>query len=112
VKSDHVDAWRAFYAELTGPRRAEWAQSQRRHGIRRESIWLVGEAEHARAVVLIEGPDPGAARRSLAASPDPFDLWYRGRLAEMVGEAELGESVFDSRPRPGTWRGLTGRRRR
>ena len=101
---DRVAAWRAFYADLSGPRRASWAQSQRRRGVRREAVWLVDGSHGPQAVVLVEGPDPEAAGRALLASDDPFDVWFRKRLAELTGDPIGGEALFDSRPRPGSWR--------
>jgi hypothetical protein len=112
VRPGRIDAWRAFYEDLRGARRADWAQSQRRHGIRREAVWLVEDREQPLVVVLREGSDPEGSLQSLAASDHPFDLWFRERLSELTTTPETGMEVFDSRPRPGSWRGLTGWRRR
>lgn len=109
---DRVGEWRAFHRELSGVRRADWARSQRRRGIRREAVWLVETPHGPQAVVLVEGSDPDAARRDLASSDDAFDVWFRRRLSSLLGEPAVGEAVFDSRPRPGSWRGWTRRDRR
>lgn len=109
LRPDSLDAWREFYAELSGPRRSAWAQSQRNRGVRREAVWLLPDPP--RAVVLIEGPDPVASATALEASTDPFDVWLRERLGSLLGEPLHAVSVFDSKPRPGSWRGLAPWRR-
>ena len=101
---DRVAAWRAFYDDLSGPRRASWAQSQRRRGVRREAVWLAEGHRGPAAVVLVEGPDPQASGRALETSDHPFDVWFREQLKRLTGESITGEAVFDSRVRPGSWR--------
>ena len=94
----------AFYAELSGARRSEWVQSQQRRTVRREAVWLLPDPP--RSAVLIEGPDPEGSAAALEASSDPFDIWFRERLAALTESPVAGVPVFDSKPRPGTWRGL------
>ena len=102
IEPGSLDEWRAFYAELSGPRRSEWAESQRRRGVRREAVWLMHDPP--RAVVLVEGPDPGAAAVELEASTVPFDVWFREQLDGLTGATQTATAVFDSKPRRGTWR--------
>ena len=104
LQPDSLDEWKVFYAELAGPRRAEWAQSQRNRGVRREAVWLL--ADPPRAVVLIEGPDPAASAAALEISEDPFDIWFRDGLLALVDAPQEATAIFDSKPRRGTWRGL------
>lgn len=99
-----TDEWRVFVAELRGPRRIEWAQSQRRRGIVREVISLVSAAPDLVAVYT-ESPDHERADGLLEASDDPFDRWYRDRRSALLGSPLDTEILFDSAPRPGPWRG-------
>ncbi|MEE9582671.1 MAG: hypothetical protein V3W36_07005 [Acidimicrobiia bacterium] len=99
-----VEDWRAFVGELQGPRRIEWAQSQRRRGITRQVVTLA-EGEAALAVLYTEAADVEQARKLLADSDDPFDSWYRQQLASLHQEPYDTEVVFDSAPKPGPWRG-------
>lgn len=99
-----VAEWRAFVADLRGPRRIEWAQSQRRRGIVREVISLVSDGRDLVAVYT-ESPDHAAAETMLQTSDDPFDRWYRDRRASLLGDRYDTETMFDSAPRPGPWRG-------
>ena len=99
-----VEDWRAFVGELRGPRRIEWAQSQRRRGITRQVVTLA-EGEAALAVVYTEAADIEEAAARLADSDDPFDSWYREQMASLHDDPYDTEVVFDSAPKPGPWRG-------
>jgi hypothetical protein len=57
------------------------------------------------AVVYTEATDPSEAVDLLAASDAEFDTWYRARLAELLADPMPSETVFDSSPKPGPWRG-------
>ncbi len=104
IATGKIDEWRAFVAELQGSRRIEWAQSQRRRGMTRQVISLA-ERESALAVAYSETGDVDEAASRLAKSIDLFDVWCRGRVADLHDESYNTEVVFDSAPRPGTWRG-------
>jgi hypothetical protein len=105
VAPGKLDEWRAFHAELMGPRRIEWAQSQRRRGITRQVVSLARDGGHAFAVVFTEGRDPTASLRALEGSNDPFDIWLMGRVRDLHGDALPSEVALDTAPRPGPWRG-------
>ena len=104
IRPGRVEEWRGFVAELQGSRRIEWVQSQRRRGITRQVISL-SHGDVIAAVIYTESADPGEARRLLAESGDPFDEWFRSRLADLHDDPFEAEVVFDSAPRPGPWRG-------
>jgi hypothetical protein len=70
IKAGKGDEWKALHAELMGPRRIEWAQSQRRRGVTRQVVSLVSEGERQIAAVFTEASDPGAALRGLRSSSD------------------------------------------
>jgi len=99
-----VDEWREFVNELRGPRRIEWAQSQRSRGISRQVMALT-EGDPVLAVVYTEAGDTEQAGRRLADSVDAFDVWYRERVAALHGDSYATEVAFDSAPKPGPWRG-------
>ena len=68
-----------------GERSEEYAESRRRHGISRESVWIQGTPGGDVAVVLIESADLARAMLGLATSDDPFDVWFRGHLLAVHG---------------------------
>jgi hypothetical protein len=105
VAPGKLDDWRAFHAELMGSRRIEWAQSQRRRGIRRQVVSLAQDGDHTFAVVFTEGRDPTASLSALGGSTDPFDIWLMERVRDLHGDALASELTLDTAPRPGPWRG-------
>ena len=88
------EADRQFVAEASGPRRAEFEASRRRHGIQAERVWHQSTPQGSFAVVYLEADDPGQAFAGLATSTDPFDVWFREQVLAVHG--------FDmSQPPPG-----------
>jgi hypothetical protein len=113
VPADREEPWRRFVQELSGPRYGEYERSRRRLGISAESVWLAPRRSGGGVAVVCleaEGPDwtPERALREFAASDDPFDSWYRGRMREIFGcdlarspRAPGGELLFGWREAPG-----------
>ena len=113
VPADREEPWRRFVQELSGPRHGEYARSRRRLGISAESVWLAPRRSGGGVAVVCleaEGPDwtPERALREFAASDEPFDSWYRGRMREIFGcdlerspRAPGGELLFGWREAPG-----------
>ncbi len=78
-------AWRQRMAELAGPRRAEFAAARRRQGVTRERIWLQPAPEGDLEILYLEVDDPARAFQEIAASQEPFDVWFRGFALEHYG---------------------------
>jgi hypothetical protein len=106
IVAGRLDEWRRFVDELTGIRRVDWAQSHRRRGVTRVVISLAGTEEAPLSVVLVEASDPKAADELLRASDDPFDVWLRQSLVDLLEPAIPATVLFDSAPRRGPWRGM------
>jgi hypothetical protein len=106
IAPERVDEWRAFVAELTGPRRIEWAESHRRRGITRQVISMAEAAGQPMSVVVVEADDPRVADELLMSSTHGFDVWLRGRLADLLGAPVQVGVMYDSAPRKGPWRGM------
>jgi len=107
IAPDGTGDWRALQAELAGPRRITWVQSQRRRGIRREVVWL--DSLGSTAYYAVEGIDPDHAFADLDRSDD-FEGWLAGHLERLHPDGIVPvERVFDSSPAPGAWRGLPNR---
>jgi hypothetical protein len=76
---------RAFQQELDGPRKAAYAESERRIGITRE-YWFLQETPGGDLLLAyMESPDFAAAVARFSASRDPFDVWFKQRLAGITG---------------------------
>ena len=78
-------AARAFQRELDGPRKGEYAASERMIGITKE-LWFLQETPNGGLfVAYIESADFGRALGMFAASREPFDVWFKERLAAVTG---------------------------
>ena len=105
IKEGKIEEWREFHATLMGPRRIEWAQSQRRRGITRQVVSLVERGDAHLAVVFSEGRDPAGALQALEDSGDAFDVWMMEQVRALHGEPLSSEITLDTAPRPGPWKG-------
>jgi hypothetical protein len=80
------DVWRAWMAELTGPRKAELSASNDRHGLTAHHAWLQANPDGSHvAIVVHDGPGADAYLGSMAQSTDAFDQWFIGKVAEVHG---------------------------
>jgi hypothetical protein len=100
-----TDEWRAFVAELTGPRSREFAESRRRAGVR-ERTFLQSTPMGDLVIVTLEGDDPVGGFQRMIAQDDEFTRWFLGEagrvhgidftqplpgpLPELVGDSEAG----------------------
>jgi hypothetical protein len=78
-----VEAWRRFCQELQGVRRADYQASCQRRGVVAEEFILVQTPAGEAVRIRIEATDVGQDLADLAASPDPFDCWYKDKLNEL-----------------------------
>lgn len=85
ITSGQTDAARAFAQECAGPRLADFDTSERRIAIPIENWYLqrIGGSDYF--TIQVEGSDLNASFGSFIASRDPFDLWFKSRLAEITG---------------------------
>lgn len=97
-----LEEWLRFVQTLEGGRRQEYEESRRRHGIRRERVWLTQVQRKYVAVVVADVEAPAQVVSKLASSPRPFDRWFTRRIRELhgldieqVSDSAAGELVFD-----------------
>jgi len=76
--------WRAFVAELNGPRREEFIESRRRAGVR-ERTFLQQTPMGDLVIVTLEGDDPKQAFGQLMSSTDAFTAWFIERATAVHG---------------------------
>ncbi len=85
ILSGKLDAWKAFDAEMDGPRRAEHEASRRRMGVTREVASLMQVPQGDFVCLFHEAEDLAKAFSVLATSDDPYDEWFRANLIELHG---------------------------
>jgi hypothetical protein len=78
-------AARAFQRELERERKEDYAASERAIGIAKE-LWFVQETPNGDLfVAYMESPDFARALGRFAASPEPFDVWFKEQLVAATG---------------------------
>ena len=85
---------RRLFADLQGPRRAEYEAAWRRLGLRVERTWHQATPQGTVAVAYLEADDLGRVFEGIAASDDPFVVWWRAQILAIHG-------VDLSQPLPG-----------
>lgn len=86
VLPDKIDTWRAWLAELSGPRKPEYEASNARHGLTAHHAWAQGTPDGGViAVVVQDGPGAAGYIPAMMASSDPFDQWFIGTVMEVHG---------------------------
>jgi hypothetical protein len=88
---------RRLARELSGARADEWAASCERLGVSCGEWFFQQSPEIDLLIVWFEAADPAAVFVGLAASDEPFDVWFRQAAAEVTG-LTLGE--LGARPLP------------
>jgi hypothetical protein len=76
---------RAFFQEIEAQRRDQFAASERRLGITKESWHLQQTPQGDLLLGYIESADFAQALRQFSQSRDAFDQWFKRRLAELTG---------------------------
>jgi len=83
---DKVDAWRAWIAELNGPRKSEFEASNARHQLTSHHAWLQNNPDGSQLVIAVhEGPGGDNYMNAMGQSNDPFDQWFMRTVAEAHG---------------------------
>ncbi len=97
-----LDAWKRFVQEMAGPRRSEHEASRRRMGVSVERVWHQTTPQGDLAIVYEEADDLAQGLPRLAASQEPFDVWFKQQVLEIHGvdfnqplPGPLPELVFD-----------------
>jgi hypothetical protein len=71
--------------ELDGPLKGEFDVSERRIGISKELWYLAKLPAGEQLVAYIESADFSSAVGQFSASRDPFDMWFKQRMADVTG---------------------------
>ena len=85
ILSGKLEEWKAGVEELKGPRRAEHEASRARMGLVREVASLMQTPQGDFTCLFHEAEDLAKAYRTLAASEDPYDVWFKEHLANVHG---------------------------
>jgi hypothetical protein len=87
-----TDAARAFMRDVEGPRKAEFAASEQRIGIPKESWYMQSLPTGDILIVYLESEDPGRSLGMFAESQDGFDRWFKDQILDITG-ADLNQPM-------------------
>ncbi len=79
-----TDEWRAWMAEVNGPRREEFDASRRSAGVH-ERTFLQSTPMGDLVIVTLEGDDPGRAFGKMLSADDAFSAWFAERALAIHG---------------------------
>ncbi len=89
-----TDAWRAWMAELNGPRHDDFADSRRRAGVH-ERTFLQSTPMGDLVIVTLEGEDPARAFGQMTGADDAFTAWFLEQVLAVHG-VDLKEPMTGS----------------
>jgi hypothetical protein len=93
LAADKLDAWEAWSAELTGPRKAAFEDMNSRLGLEEHRAYLQPLPDGSFLVLVVaEGPGADSFLESVAASGHEFDQWFAGSVADLHGMDPGGET--------------------
>jgi len=84
ISADKMDRWKAFIGQITGPRKAEFAASRKKLGVRERTFHQhtpMGDF----VVVTLEGDDPAGAFAKFGQGTDPFTTWFKSEVKDIHG---------------------------
>ena len=82
VLPDRIEAWKQWAADLSGSRKADAEDFDKRYGLTRHRAWLVPTPDGGHlAVVLQEGEGAPTMMEHFATSDHPFDVEFRKHVS-------------------------------
>jgi hypothetical protein len=80
---------RAFLTELEGPRKGQYAASEGRLGLVKETWAIQATPAGELYVVYFAGEDIGVAFAAFAPSRDAFDVWFKRQSSRPPGRISI-----------------------
>jgi hypothetical protein len=80
-----LEQWNDFMSTIKGSRADEHRASRERHGITREVVSLMATPMGDLVCLLHEGPGIPGAFQQIAASKDPYDVWFTENIMQVHG---------------------------
>jgi hypothetical protein len=80
-----LEAWRQYNSQINGPRRSEFEDMLRRHGVTRWLVWRQQTPQGDLLVTFQETKGQESALGSIRASDHPFDVWFKEQLKGFTG---------------------------
>jgi len=88
IPAGKVEKWKAFISQLNGPRKAEFAASRKKLGVRERTFHQhtpMGDF----VIVTLEGENPADAFARFGQGSDAFTSWFKSEVMD-IHDVDLG----------------------
>lgn len=84
IKPDKVETWKAWCGEMTGPRKDDFEDLNRRYGLTTHAAFHepLPDGNHL-AVIVLDGPGADSFMEKLATSENETDAWFRSSIEDV-----------------------------
>jgi len=80
-----TEAGREFAKTCMGPKRTEFAEALKRHGVTKESWFLQKNPQGDMMIVYFEAHDVEKTFEAITKSKAPFDVWFKQQVKSVTG---------------------------
>ena len=91
-----VEEWRYWGEEILEPRRSQYLAFRRRLGLTAHRMYLQHKPQGNRVIMYLEGDDLQRVFWELRTSKDPFTVWFRQRVKDLLGGLDLTKTSPES----------------
>ena len=96
LRAGKTEEWRAWIAEILGPRRSEYEAFSRRAGLRTQRAYLQHTSQGDQAIIYLEGDDLQRTFQHLRTAQDQFTVWVRQRTKDLFDGVDLTQIELGS----------------
>jgi hypothetical protein len=89
LRAGKTEEWRAWIAEILGPRRSEYEAFSRRVGLGTQRAYLQHTPHGDQAIIYLEGDDLQRTFQLLRTAQDPFPVLVRQRIKDLFEGIDL-----------------------
>ena len=92
LRAGKTEEWRAWIAEVLGPRRSEYEAFSRQLGLSAQRAYLQHTPQGDQAIIYLEGNDLQRTFQHLRTARDPFAVWVRQRTKDLFDGVDLTQT--------------------
>ena len=92
LRAGKTEEWRAWIAEILGPRRSEYEAFSRQLGLSTQRGYLQHTPQGDQAIIYLEGDNLQRTFQELQTSQDPFAVWVRQRTKDLFDGVDLTQT--------------------
>jgi hypothetical protein len=89
LRAGKTEEWRAWIAEILGPRRGEYEAFSLQLGLSTQRAYLQHTPHGDQAIIYLEGEDLQRTFQLLRTAQNPFTVWVRQRTKDLFDGVDL-----------------------